>query len=388
MSRVAHAVGDTLDRRYALKRLIASSDGALLFEADHTHLARTVAVRLLSPEASRDARARAALLAEARLLDRARHPGVLRVVDVAETSEREPYLATAPITGRPLDGVLAVRGALTVEEAIAVTVSIGDALAHAHSIGSAHAGLCASSVMLSPGTSGAVRARASAPPGTLAAILLDVGVAPGPTSTLAGPLAALGYAAPERLKGSPPDPASDAHALGALLFEMLTGELPRSLESAHALPPPLLEVVRRALAPRESRFAGAAELVSALRDSTTASAIPVSIPPPRRRAHARAGYVTPVRVRRPNGQAVDGRTEDISEGGLLLLINADVATGESLLVRFALPMTGRIVSVPAQARWIRETRGEARACGLQFVDPGDKVLEDIRAYVAFLGEEP
>ena len=309
---------------------------------------------------------------------------MLRVIDVAETSAREPYLVTAPLTGRPLDGVLAVRGALALEEAIEVTVSLGEALAHAHTLGITHAGLCASSVLLAhptPPENGA--------PSELGAKLLDFGIDPGPTSVVAGPLAAMGYASPERLKGDEAAPSDDVHALGALFFEMLTGNLPAegSLTSSPGLPEPILEVVLRALAPRASRFESCDALVRALKDATATHALPASVPPPRRRAHARAGYVTPVRIRLPNGLAVDGRTEDVSEGGLLMLTTAEVAADESVLVRFALPMSGRLVSVPAETRWARETRGEARAIGLRFLDPGDKVLEDVRAYVALLGDE-
>ncbi|HEY8431650.1 MAG TPA: PilZ domain-containing protein, partial [Sandaracinaceae bacterium] len=93
-----------------------------------------------------------------------------------------------------------------------------------------------------------------------------------------------------------------------------------------------------------------------------------------------------VRVRRSNGTAIDGRTEDISEGGLLVLLDAELEPREPVLVRFALPASGRMVSVPAQARWARESRASTRAVGLAFVDAGEKVLEDIRAYVAYLGQ--
>jgi c-di-GMP-binding flagellar brake protein YcgR len=90
-----------------------------------------------------------------------------------------------------------------------------------------------------------------------------------------------------------------------------------------------------------------------------------------------------VRLRRPNGDALDGRTEDISEGGLLILVSGEVAAEESVLVRFALPSSGRLVSVPATTRWARRAGGR-EALGLRFEEPGDRVVEDIRSYVDYL----
>ncbi len=378
---MARSPGDILDRRYRLRRLIARSEDAELFEAAHVHLPRTVAVRVLDRGASE--RLRGKLVREAELLERARHRSILSVLDVAETPEGEPYLVTEALTGRPLDGVLAVRGTLPADEAIPVALDLADALAHAHSLGIAHAGLAPSSVLL--GTSGGQRA--SAPPGGAPSVakLLDLGEAPSPSGAFGGPLAAMGYASPERLAGGDAEAANDVHALGALLHELLTGELPRGSSDTLPAPPAVVEVVRHALAPRAVRYPSALELAAALRDALASEELPRSLPPPSRREHVRAGYVTPVRLRRPNGEAIDGRTEDISEGGLLVLTAADVAPEESVLVRFALPRSGRMVSVPALVRWAREGRGAARAIGLAFVEPGEKVLEDVRAYVAFLG---
>ena len=110
--------------------------------------------------------------------------------------------------------------------------------------------------------------------------------------------------------------------------------------------------------------------------------------PPRqgaeRRTMARVGYVTPVRVRRPDGDALDGRTHDISETGLNAQVNGDVEEGETVILRFSLPASGKVVSIPGLTRWFVDAGGR-RTLGLEFDDPGEKVVEDIRSYVNLMG---
>jgi len=355
-----------------------------MFEAQHERLERKAWIRLLGPHDFEEVAARERFFEEARLLDAARHRAVITVLDAAPTADGEPYLATEALEGRPLDGVLEVRDTLSIDEAVSVALDLGDALSHAHDLGIIHRGLCAGSVLWTEPARGERERGAK---------LLDFGVSPCPTSVLSGPLAAMGYASPERLSGAPPDRASDVYALGALLFEMLCGRLPSRgsepspLALREAIPESLDAVVRTALAPATTRYGGMQELTGALREVTAVQPLPPSEPPARRRAHPRAGYVTPVRMRRDGGELFDGRTEDISEGGVLVLTSGQAHAGESVLLRFALPMSGRLVSVPANIRWARETRGERVALGVSFEDPGDRVLEEVRAYVGYLGSE-
>src|SRR5262249_44943243 len=75
-------------------------------------------------------------------------------------------------------------------------------------------------------------------------------------------------------------------------------------------------------------------------------------PPPSaqaRRKHPRVPFVTPVRLVLRDGGTIDGRSEDISEGGLLVVVNGATPGDHGRVnVRFALPLTGRIVQIPAQ----------------------------------------
>ncbi len=102
---------------------------------------------------------------------------------------------------------------------------------------------------------------------------------------------------------------------------------------------------------------------------------PAAGPPPvpgkdtasRRRHHARAPYVTPTTLVGADAKEISARSEEISVGGMLLLSPAAFPDGASLRVRFATPVTGDIITLPALVRWSREARGRW-VLGLEFAD--------------------
>ena len=361
---MAIEVGGLLDRRWTLRSMVARAEHATLYQAAHAFLDREASVVVGRPED------REAVLREAKLRDETFHPGVLGVLDVGDTPGGTPYIVSAPLGGRPLDGLLLTRGALPPEEALRIAEAIGAALSHIHGRGLAHAALSPSGVMVE-------RDRA---------LLLDLGVFPTPLSSLVGPLASLPYSAPERLReGAPASAKTDVYSLAAMLAEMLTGDPPsewsRREGTFHAR---IERVVDRGLAPAEERFDTVQDLLDGLTEASSIQPIPPSLPPPSKREKPRSAYVTAARVRRPHGDALDGRTENVSEGGLLILCNKAVDVGESVLVRFALPVSGTIVSEPATVRWVRG--GEEKAAfGVSFDDPTAATLEDIRHYVDLMG---
>lgn len=246
------------------------------------------------------------------------------------------------------------RGALSPDEALRITSSIGKALIHVHDRGLAHAALSPAGILVDGER----------------AMLLDLGVFPTPLSSLVGPLASLPYSAPERLReGAPPSPQTDVYALASMLAEMLTGEPPADWPPDEgSFPARIAAVVDRGLDDRERRFESVDDLLIGLSEAKSIDPLPPSLPPAHQRAHPRAAYVTAARIRRPHGDALDGRIENISEGGLLVLGPSEVESGEAVLIRLALPNSGKIASEPATVCWVRAGT-ERAAFGVRFDSP-------------------
>ena len=98
-----------------------------------------------------------------------------------------------------------------------------------------------------------------------------------------------------------------------------------------------------------------------------------------RRRAPRAAYVTPVRIL-VDGYTIDGRSEDISESGMLVLCRGECPVNKTLGIRFASPIDGRVVTLSGQVRWVKGTGKHdqaQRAIGVQF----DAVPDDVRASI-------
>jgi serine/threonine protein kinase len=123
--------------------------------------------------------------------------------------------------------------------------------------------------------------------------------------------------------------------------------------------------------------------------SSASAVVPPRLPelPSTRRRFARAPYVTPARILRANGGTLEGRSEDISVGGLLVLAPQAFGQEERVTVRFALPITGKLLEVPATARWVKNAARGAGAVGLEFAALAPDHLTVIENYVTAMGGE-
>ncbi|GAA3227688.1 serine/threonine-protein kinase [Actinocorallia longicatena] len=158
----------------------------------------------LPPELEEDARRdlTGRIVAEAEVAGRLRHPSINRVLDAFVDGDR-PWIITLPISGRPLDEMVAGFGPLTPVQVAGLGVELVGALRAAHALGILHGDIGPSRIWLTPdghavltGFGGGARARS------------------GEAASVGTP----GFTAPERLDGSRPAPAADLWSLAASLY--------------------------------------------------------------------------------------------------------------------------------------------------------------------------
>lgn len=265
---------DLLSGRYELGAPLGSGGMARVHEATDRMLGRRVAVKLLETDAGIP-HARERFLNEARLAASLSHPHAVAVYDTG-TDRGRAYIVMELVEGQTLAQLLAAKGPLAPERAVAVADPVLAALAAAHARGMVHRDVKPANVLL--GRDGSVK-------------LADFGIAKATEGradlTMTGQVIGTPtYLSPEQASGRPATPASDVYATGVVLYEMLAGRPPFAAENpiatamAHqrdpvpplgrqrpGLPPGLVAAVSRALAKDPAdRYPDAAAFRSALRD--------------------------------------------------------------------------------------------------------------------------
>ncbi|HXN34410.1 MAG TPA: serine/threonine-protein kinase [Polyangiaceae bacterium] len=220
-------VGEVVDVRYELRRLIARGGMGLVFEAHHRFTRRTVALKALPDELVTQSEAKERLLREAHALTTVRHPGFVEVLDAGVCADHGPYVVLEMLEGRTLEGILAARRRLTLENAIQLGRQLCEAVAHANARGVIHRDIKPSNVFVARNEVGLETVK-----------IIDLGVAAVAEGHLAAhdrklttAHAVIGtpeYMAPEQLWGHEVDARTDVYAIGMTLYECLTGEVPHT----------------------------------------------------------------------------------------------------------------------------------------------------------------
>jgi serine/threonine-protein kinase len=297
-------IGVTLSGRYLIERLIGEGGMGAVYQAEHTHMRKRLAVKVLHPEMSRLPEVVARFEREAMAAAHIDHPNVAAATDFGKLEDGSFFLVLEYVEGRSLRDVIA-DGPMELGRAIHVARQIASALGRAHMLGIVHRDLKPENVMLV--------ARDGDPD---FAKVLDFGIAKVPIgaivgdSTQSGPaLTQLGmvygtpeYMAPEQALGQEVDARADLYALGAIMFEMIAGTRPYEHESkvtllgmhvtapipkmAERAPdanvPPVVEAIVARLLAKEAtaRFADSKDLVDALDNAAHSLAASGRIPEP------------------------------------------------------------------------------------------------------------
>ncbi len=255
-----------------------------VYRATDLKLGRTVALKVLPPEATRDPEARARFLQEARFASVLNHPNIVTIYAVDEADGID-FIAMEFAEGESLRA-RARRGPLDVPELIEVGIQCAEALGAAHALGLIHRDVKSANVVLT--TTPKRQAK-----------ILDFGLAKrmpdadarGIDATVEVDLTSAGmvmgspgYMSPEQARGESLDARTDIFSLGCTLYEAAVGRVPFDGPSTVAVmhatwtlepPPPsrlrpelpieIDAILARCMAKdRDERYGSARELADAL----------------------------------------------------------------------------------------------------------------------------
>ena len=201
----------------------------VVYAAEDERLRRTVALKALTPEYTRDPLRRERLTREARAAAALLHPAVATIFAL-EDIDGDLYIVSELVRGRTLRDELR-NGPLAPSDLVPVLTAIATALAAAHELGIVHRDLKPENIIRRE--DGQVK-------------VLDFGLARTPSArrnvsastrlTEAGvALGTPGYMAPEQFGGGEVDPRADIFAFGVLAWELATGEHPFGTDMAAIL---------------------------------------------------------------------------------------------------------------------------------------------------------
>jgi tRNA A-37 threonylcarbamoyl transferase component Bud32 len=222
-------LGAVVGGRYRLVRVIGEGGTSAVYEAEHVHMHKRLAVKVLSPEMSRSPEAVARFEREAVAASRIEHPNVAAATDFGALEDGSFFLVLDLVEGRTLREVLGAAGErFDPARALRIARQAASGLAAAHALGIVHRDLKPENLVLAP---------RDGDPDFLK--ILDFGIAKVPVSDIAPDapqreaLTKLGmvygtpeYMSPEQAMGATVDVRADLYSLGVILFELLAGVRP------------------------------------------------------------------------------------------------------------------------------------------------------------------
>jgi len=206
-------LGKTISHYKIIEKLGEGGMG-VVYKAEDTKLKRTVALKFLPPELTRDPEAKERFIQEAQAASALDHPNICNIHAIDETTEGQLFICMACYGGETLKKRIA-RGPLGMDEAARIAAQIGEGLAKAHAAGIVHRDMKPANIMITG--EGVVK-------------LLDFGLAKlsgrtqhTKTGTTLGTVA---YMSPEQARGAAVDYRTDIWSFGVVLYEMLAGVPP------------------------------------------------------------------------------------------------------------------------------------------------------------------
>ena len=284
-------LGSLLGDRYSLVRLIGQGGMGAVYQAHHVVIGKTIAVKVLSPDYSRNPGDVQRFLQEARAASLIRHDHVVDIADFGYTAHGQAYLVMEYLEGEDLAQTASQVGRMPWFRVSNIAMQIGSALAAAHAKGIVHRDMKPENCfrVKRDGDADFIK-------------VLDFGIAkmvdnsnnpakkPGLSLTIeGGVIGTPEYIAPEVCRGQKADGRVDIYALGIIMYRLLTGVVPFTAENGNYMavlsqhltamprpprelvpdiPPKIEQIILRALEKDpDQRYQKVEELIAALRDA-------------------------------------------------------------------------------------------------------------------------
>lgn len=164
MTSLEQYVGQTLDGKYHLERLLGQGGMGAVYLATHLGTERYVALKLIAPQFMRNEEFVERFKREARAAGRLRHPNVVDVTDFGFAhagSESVAYLVMEYLDGCTLSDVMAEEERLPLYWVTDILEQVCSAVHEAHQQGIVHRDLKPDNIWLEPNASAVIASKCS-----------------------------------------------------------------------------------------------------------------------------------------------------------------------------------------------------------------------------------
>jgi TolB-like protein/Tfp pilus assembly protein PilF len=205
-------IGQTISHYKILEKLGEGGMG-VVYKAEDTKLKRTVALKFLPPELTRDPEAKERFLHEAQAAAALEHQNICNIYEIDE-SEDQMFIVMSCFEGQTLKEKIE-SGPLKIDEALKIAVQAAEGLQAAHEKEIVHRDIKSANIMVT---------------GKGQTKIMDFGLAKlkGQTKITkeGSTLGTAPYMSPQQSQGVEVDHRTDIWSLGIVLYEMITGQLP------------------------------------------------------------------------------------------------------------------------------------------------------------------
>ncbi len=218
-------VGEVLDNRYRITRKLGEGGMGEVYAADHVHIEKKFAIKLLRQEILSNPEAISRFRQEARSSSSIGHRNIIAIEDFGTLNDGRIYMCMELLNGAALNDLITTPQ--PPDRLLNILIQTGHGLAAAHAKNIVHRDMKPENIFVTIG-----------PNNEDVPKLLDFGIAKVAGNDGNNNLTKTGtifgtpfYMAPEQALGNPVDARTDIYAVGVIMYEVFSGELPFKGES-------------------------------------------------------------------------------------------------------------------------------------------------------------